>query len=375
MEVRAAVCSTYAMRGADTGPWLTYDPSSDFSRYSADAVIEPPFKSLPLLSGGHRQTLMAYLIRGKRKPYQAVQHVFDVDETDQTILHDDCPPGWAPADPVALMMHGLAGCHGSDYMVRIAGKLNDRGVRTFRMDHRDCGAAVGRSRRPYHSGISQDLLAAWQTVLSLCPESPGAVLGFSLSANIVVNTAGSCGWTLDDPTAPRCVIAVNPPIDLAQCSQALGRRDNRVYEKHFVNLLVQTVERRMLKFPSAPKPLWKRPPRTLREFDDLYTAPASGFSGVSDYYARCSGNQFIESIRIPTLILTAEDDPMVPPDPFRELPNVAGVTVHIAPSGGHLGYLGCKAGDPDRRWMDWRVIEWLMPIIGANPAPNSVQHV
>ena len=329
-------------------------------------MIDREFKSLPFLSGGHRQTLVAYLIKGKRRPYRAIQHFLDVDETDQTVLHDDCPPGWKPTDPVVLMLHGLAGCHGSDYMVRIAGKLNERGVRTFRMDHRDCGAAVGRSRRPYHSGISQDLLAAWQTVGSLCPGSPGAVVGFSMSANILLKTAGTCGWSLDDPASPRCAVAVNPPIDLEQCSRALHRRQNRVYVKHFVDLLVKSVERRLLKFPSAPKPLWKIPPRTLREFDDLYTAPASGFSGVSDYYTRCSANQFIESIRIPTLILTAEDDPMIPPDPFRELPVVDGVTVHIAPSGGHMGYLGCKADDPDRRWMDWRVIGWLLPHLNAN---------
>lgn len=326
-------------------------------------MIHPNFKSLPFLSGGHRQTLAAYLFKGRRKPYQAIQHTFDLDATDRTILHDDCPQGWKANDPVALMLHGLAGCHGSDYMVRIADKLNQRGVRTFRMDHRDCGAAKGLSRKPYHSGKSEDLLAAWQFVNSLCPQSPGAVLGFSLSANIVVKTVGSCGWGPDDATAPRCAVAVNPPIDLEQCSQALGRRDNRIYDKHFVKLLIKEVERRLTNFPSCPKPLWTSPPRTLREFDDLYTAPASGFDGVSDYYARCSGNQFVEFIQIPTLILTAENDPMIPAEPFRELPKVDGVTVHIAPSGGHLGFLGCKQSDPDRRWMDWRVVEWLIPFL------------
>ena len=326
-------------------------------------MIHPKFKSLPFLGGGHRQTLAAILIKGKRQPYQAIQHVFDLDDLDRTILHDDCPPGWTDAGPVALMLHGLAGCHGSDYMVRIAEKLNQLGVRTFRMDHRDCGSAKGMARRPYHSGISEDLLAAWQMIRSLCPHSPGAVMGFSLGANIVVKAAGSSGWSADNAAGPRCAVAVNPPIDLEQCSQALGRRDNRIYDKYFVKRLIKDVERRLVNVPSSPKPLWKTPPRTLREFDELYTAPVSGFDSAADYYARCSGNQFVESIRIPTLILTAEDDPIVPPDAFRELPTVAGVTVHIASSGGHLGYLGRKQSDPDRRWMDWRVIQWLMPFL------------
>ena len=325
-------------------------------------MIHPDFKPLPFLHGGHRQTLAAFLFKGKRRPYQAVQHVFDLDQGDRTILHDDCPAGWTDGGPVALLLHGLAGCHGSDYMVRVADKLNSQGVRTFRLDHRGCGAAQGMSRGLYHSGKSEDLLAAWETVRSLCSQSPGAIIGFSLSANIVVKTAGTCDWSTDDTAGPRCVVAVNPPIDLEQCSRALGRRGNWIYDKHFVKLLIGDVERRLVDFPSLPKP-WKTPPRTLREFDDLYTAPTAGFDGVADYYARCSGNQFVESIRVPTLILTAEDDPIVPPEAFRNLPSVEGVTVHIAASGGHLGYLGRKQSDPDRRWMDWRVIEWLMPFL------------
>ena len=110
-------------------------------------MIHPKFKSLPFLGGGHRQTLAAILIKGKRQPYQAIQHVFDLDDVDRTILHDDCPPGWTDANPVALLLHGLAGCYGSDYMVRIAAKLNQLGVRTFRMDLRDCGAAKGMAGR------------------------------------------------------------------------------------------------------------------------------------------------------------------------------------------------------------------------------------
>ena len=325
-------------------------------------MIHPDFKPLPFLHGGHRQTLAAFLFKGKRRPYQAVQHVFDLDQGDRTILHDDCPAGWTDGGPVALLLHGLAGCHGSDYMVRVADKLNSQGVRTFRLDHRGCGAAQGMSRGLYHSGKSEDLLAAWETVRSLCSQSPGAIIGFSLSADIVVKTAGTCAWSTDDTVGPRCVVAVNPPIDLEQCSQALGRRGNWIYDKHFVKLLIGDVERRLVDFPSLPKP-WKTPPRTLREFDDLYKAPTAGFDGVADYYARCSGNQFVESIRVPTLILTAEDDPIVPPEAFRNLPSVEGVTVHIAASGGHLGYLGRKQSDPDRRWMDWRVIEWLMPFL------------
>ena len=182
----------------------------------------------------------------------------------------------------------------------------------------------------------------------------------------MVKAAGTSGWSTGDAAGPCCAVAVNPPIDLEQCSQSLCRWSNRIYDQNFVKLLMRDVERRLANFPSLPKPQWKTPPRSLREFDDLYTAPVAGFESAADYYARCSGNQFVDSIRIPTLILSAEDDPIVPPDAFRALPTVEGVTVHIASSGGHLGYVGRKQSDPDRRWMDWRVIQWLMPFLKAD---------
>ena len=118
------------------------------------------------------------------------------------------------------------------------------------------------------------------------------------------------------------------------------------------------MQQRVAHFPEAPQPKWESLPDRLREFDDGYTAPASGFEGVDDYYAKCSGNQFVPSIQIPTLVITARDDPLIPVSSFETL-STDQVTTVIAPHGGHLGYIGRRNGDPDRRWMDWRIIEWL----------------
>ena len=57
---------------------------------------------------------------------------------------------------------------------------------------------------------------------------------------------------------------------------------------------------------------------TVRQFDEAYTAPHHGFRDATDYYHRASAMRVIDRIRVPTLILTAEDDPFVPVAPFRE---------------------------------------------------------
>ncbi len=96
------------------------------------------------------------------------------------ILHDDCPDEWQPRDRVALMIHGLAGCHESGYMQRIAHKLSTRGVRVFRMDLRGCGAGQELASLPYHSGRSEDAVAALEEIAEIAPDSPVTLVGFSL---------------------------------------------------------------------------------------------------------------------------------------------------------------------------------------------------
>lgn len=316
-----------------------------------------PFIPHPLLSGGHAQTLAATFLPGKLAPYRAVQRQVTLEDGDVLVLHDDCPKAWNPGDRCVVLLHGLAGCHQSPYMIRIAEKLNDAGIRTFRLDHRDCGAGEGLARQPYNAGRSDDALSALQEVVRLSPQSPLAVAGFSLSANILLKMLGEAPEKIP-PQLDRAV-AVNPPIDLAVSVAALDRPVARIYDRHFLKLLSRQVARRARRFPEAAFQ-FERPPKRLIEFDDWYTAPQSGYGTAANYYARCSAAQFVPEIKVKTLILTARNDPLVPVEPFVELRLPEAVQLHITDSGGHLGYLSRNGHDPDRRWMDWRVVEWVL---------------
>lgn len=258
-----------------------------------------------------------------------------------------------------MLMHGLAGCHGSNYMVRIAGQLVDRGVRVFRLDHRGSGAAAERAKFPYHAGRSDDVRFAFDKASRLCPGSLGGLAGFSLSGNMLLKMLGEDGLGGRRPAYLACAVAVNPPIDLELCSQAMRNGFNRLYDRHFTKLLLPHVEQRLRTFPDAPRPIGDWPPSTLRQFDDQYTAPASGFDGVEHYYSESSAAQFIPDIDVPTLIVTADDDPLIPVESFRELPAVPAVQVEITSHGGHLGYLGRPPDPAFRRWIDWRVVTWF----------------
>jgi len=326
----------------------------------------------PLIWGGHLQTLAAVFLPRPQIVETAVQRLVTLDDGDQLVLHDDCPPEWKPGDRAALLIHGLAGNHTSPYMRRISDKLQARGVRTFRMDLRGAGAGIALARYPYHSGRSPDAAAALQTISALCPGSPLSLVGFSLGGNITLKLLG------EDPQAVPGeldrAVAVCPPVDLRACVESLRRGVNRLYDRYFARMLRGQVLARQRALPETIVPAgWPRRaigsdrpsgalrvryPRGVAEFDESFTAPVCGFETADNYYRLCSSAQFVPEIAVPTLILAAADDPLVPGESFERLGLPENVTLQITRHGGHLGYLGRHGADPDRRWMDWRVVDW-----------------
>jgi predicted alpha/beta-fold hydrolase len=328
----------------------------------------PPFRPHPLLFGGHIQTLAGVYLPGPAVRYRAVQRPVAVSDDDAVVLHDDFPAGWQPGDRTALLLHGLSGCHTSQYMQRIAAKLNGAGVRTFRMDLRGCGAGQRLARLPYHSGRSDDAAAALRSIAGLCPGSPTTIIGFSLGANIVLKLLGELGdWPCGGLDS---AVAVSPPVDLEACSKNLSRWSNKIYDDHFVRSLWCAARGRTYNnngtldqtANNGPKGFTfpRRRPRRLFDFDDVYTAPISGFRDAEHYYGICSSGQFVPSIRRPTLVIAAADDPMIPVRLYDRVAWPANVQLHVARGGGHLGFIARRGDDPDCRWLDWRVVEWIV---------------
>lgn len=311
----------------------------------------PPFRPHPLVRGGHLQTIVGSYLPSPAAIQSTVHRVL-LPDGDAIALHDD---GDSSNRAVVILVHGLGGSHQSGYMVRCSAKLRAAGFGVFRMDLRGCGAGLGLARRPLHAGRSEDLAAVIDHVRSQCPHSPIHVVGFSMGANIALKLAGELGELAEFSS----LMAISPPIDLALCTQHIARGLSRVYDRRFVRSLMQHIRRRIALAPDA---LW-RPlvphPRRLIEFDSLFTAPLSGFADVHDYYARASSGTVLARIAVPTLIVAAASDPIVPVASFERASYSPTTQLVIAPCGGHLGFIGAGGIDADRRWLDWRVVEWI----------------
>ena len=318
----------------------------------------PPFRPHALVRGGHAQTLAGAYLPSSRYRYQAEPRKVELADGDRLVLHDDRPSNWRPGDRAALLIHGLGGCHQSGYMQRIAHKLATRGVRAFRIDFRGCGAGAGLARLPYHSGRSEDAAAALEAIARWTDQSPTTLVGFSLGANITLKLLGElagrpCG-SLDS------AMAVCPPVDLAACSRQISLRRNRFYDRYFVRCLLEQLADRGRLAPGAAAVEFAEPPRSIWQFDNTFTAVVCGFGTAENYYRESSSEPFIAHIRMPTLIVAAADDPLVPCAMFKRLAPPESVRVHITESGGHLGFVGRAGCDPDRRWIDWRVVDWVL---------------
>jgi predicted alpha/beta-fold hydrolase len=132
------------------------------------------------------------------------------------------------------------------------------------------------------------------------------------------------------------------------------------YDWYFTRLLISQIANSPQWKDHLPLAAARRPPRRLYDFDELYTAPAAGFESADDYYTRASAMPVIKNIRVHTTILASEDDPVVCYKPFLDLSLPTNVTLCLTRHGGHLGFVGRSGIDPDRRWMDWRLIDWLL---------------
>lgn len=332
------------------------NPHSDFE-----------FRPLPLLRNPHVQTVLAALVPGWHCPLPDQRHILTLADGDRLALHNNTPPGWKSGDPLVLLVHGLSGSHTSPHIRRLAALLLARRARVVRMDLRGAGAGLALARRVYHAGRSEDIRAALAEIHTWSPTSPLMLIGLSLGGALALRLAGEAA---DRPVpALTRLAAVSPPIDLPRCAALLSLPNNRIYEDNFIRDLLFAARQRQRFFPDLPPLNFPRRRLTMRMFDDLYTAPRSGFADAIDYYRTASCAALIPNIQLPALILTARDDPFIAVEPFEELKVPSNVMVRIVNHGGHIGFLGWD-GFGGIRWAERRIVEWILePFHGARPAP------
>ena len=242
-------------------------------------------------------------------------------------------------------------------MIHAARRLNEAGVRTFRMDMRACGAGEGLAKMPYHAGCSHDLLVALERVAQICPASPISLVGYSIGGNVALKLVGETAGQL--PPQLSRLVAISPPIDLQVCVKRLSTVAAGAYDRYLGRTHYRHLHRSKSLIQHAPHIVDALRPRGQWDFDKGYTATVWGFETVEEFYAATSASRTISNVRIPTLLIASRDDPLVPVELFKPLEPQTSIKLHLTDQGGHLGFIGHRGSDPDRRRLDWRIVDFI----------------
>lgn len=313
----------------------------------------------PLVSGGHLMTLYAW---GKPRHFPRlpppIRRYFDVAPDARVLAqcHWHSRP-WA--QPTLLLLHGLEGSSEAHYMRGVADKAWAAGWNVVRLNQRNCGGTEHLSRGLYHSGLIGDPLSVIQKLVEVDQIRTIAVAGYSLGGNLALKLAGE--FNREALPHVKAVVAISPTMDLARCVEALERRSNVVYQWNFVRNLKGRMRRKAAMFPGLYQLDALDSVRTVRQFDEAFTAPHHGFRDAADYYHRASALRVVGRVSVPALILTAEDDPFVPAEPFRDpaVTDNAHVTVVITPQGGHCAYVERGTPGYDGYWAEREIVRFI----------------
>ncbi len=312
------------------------------------------FPASRLLPGSALQTIVPAIIPGPAVPGRHEPVLVEVTPGSRVRIDLNHPAG----EPTAtlLLIHGMCGSAESAYMRYCAAAAVGRGWLAARMNLRTCGGTERETDTLYNAGQSGDADTVLR-YLAARPEHRGPLYaaGFSLGGNLLLRYVGLSG----DGAAVDAVAGVNAPIDLELCLRALEEPRNRIYHFHYVRKLCSQLRRiDQLRGTDRPQPR-ARHVGTLRNFDDLYTAPDGGYGSSDEYYAAAHSAQFLGGIRRPTLVLSAANDPFVPVAMFARHHGLEHVAFAHPPVGGHCGY---RQSRHPRCWAAEAVLDFLAQV-------------
>ena len=309
------------------------------------------------IPGAHLRTLWGKLVR--RPPPVAVrtERWETIDDDFVDLLRIDAASG----APRLILLHGLEGTSRSHYVRATLAEAGRRGWGADLLLFRSCGDELNRARRFYHSGETTDLAFVIERIGREHPDAPLFLVGFSLGGNVALKYLGERGSDL--PPQLCGAAAVSVPYDLERSALHIGRGFSRLYERVFLRTLRRKAHAKRQLFPDLFSADRLDRACSLWEFDDIVTAPVHGFEGATDYYTRSSSMGYLAGIRLPTLLLSAVDDPFLPSDVLVRVSQVAAdnpaLEVEFVARGGHVGFISGSVPWRPFYYAEWRVAEFL----------------
>lgn len=295
---------------------------------------KPPFP----FRNGHFSTIYSGVFR---KVHGLVQKRERIELEDGDFLDLDWSESKSNTNKVVILIHGLEGNAQRHYITGSAKKFNQNGFDACAINLRGCSGEQNRLYRTYHSGASDDLIEVIQHVLNTKSYESIFLMGYSLGGNLLLKYLGEVNKI---PPQLKGAVGVSVPCSLKSASDELLKSKNAIYSQRFKKHLLAKLHEKKQMFPQKISETDIKSITTLKDFDDVYTSKAHGFVDALDYYEKCSCQQFLPNIKIPSLILNAKNDSFLGEAcyPYKEALENSKLFLEVPDFGGHVGFWGRK---------------------------------
>lgn len=283
---------------------------------------------------GHINTIFSNLARKvKRPPYKRIR----INTPDNDFL--DLDYSSLGGKLLVILTHGLEGNSDREYIRSMVNAVNEQDWDALAINLRGCSDEVNALYSSYHSGKTDDLDLVVQYAKKNLGHTRIILVGYSLGGNITLKYVGEKGMDIDPAIIAAAAISV--PVSLEDSASQLAKKSNLIYMKRFVKMLKPKLSEKSKRFPALGVEEGKiKKIKDFYDFDELYTAPAHGFSSAEDYWNKSSSRSFLSGIKIPTLLINALDDPFLAEScfPYREAEENSNFYFEATKYGGHVGF-------------------------------------
>jgi len=316
-------------------------------------ILDKSFKPYILLRNKHVNTLYRYFFSDTKVEFKRKRiKTFDNDFIDLDFSKVN-------SNNIVILIHGLEGSSDSNYIHTMSQTLNNANFDVVVFNMRGCSGESNKQLSSYHSGKTEDLLEVINYLENNYEYLKINIIGYSLGGNLTIKFMGEFSNKM--PSSIFSAVGVSVPCDLKGSVESISKYENKIYMNGFLKTLREKAKQKATKFPNDNINIEKiNKAKNFYEFDDFFTAPIHGFKDAEDYWKKSSCKQYIKGIKLPTLLISAKDDPFLDENchPIKEAKQNDNFTFIQTKNGGHLGFVtGFKMNN--QRWLENRILEFI----------------
>ncbi|MCC6724936.1 MAG: alpha/beta fold hydrolase [Saprospiraceae bacterium] len=257
---------------------------------------------------------------------------------------------------LVVLTHGLEGDTGRQYILGMAKIFSQNGWDVLAWNCRSCSGEMNRAKRMYHHGDISDI---GEVVKHACVRKNYksiVLIGFSMGANITLKYLGVYGENRPFPI--KAAVVFSAPTDLQAGAEILDKFENTIYRKRFLYYLKQKMVVKAGQYPGVVDLKNFDKIKVWRDFDEYFSAPINDFKNAAEFYEKASAKNFMKGIAVPTLLVQAKNDPILPLTCFpTELCSQHDfIHLEMPKHGGHVGFWQANR---EFAWSEERAIDFL----------------